>query len=315
MYHGAPIGFSLAVLQCGGTVVMMDKFDAERALSLIEHYRISHSQWVPTMFIRMLKLPDEVRRRYDLSSLRCAVHAAAPCPIDVKKAMIAWWGPVIEEYYNATEGIGFAHVRSAEWLQHPGTVGRARGSQFHICDEDGNELPPGDPGLIYGETPTGTGFSYYKDQGKTVSARHPTNPNLATVGDIGYLDEDGYLFLTDRKAFMIISGGVNIYPQQIENALALHPKIADIAVIGVPNEDLGEEVKAVVEPAPGVIPSEELAEEIKKFVHERLGKQLTPRSVDFVDSLPRLPSGKLYKKVLRDRYWSDAASTRDRAVR
>jgi fatty-acyl-CoA synthase len=303
LYHAAPTGFAQAVIQAGGTIVLMDRFDAETALALIERYRITHSQWVPTMFIRMLKLPDEVSSRYDLSSMCCAIHAAAPCPIEVKQAMIKWWGPILEEYYASTEGAGFAHVRSDEWLRHPGTVGRARSGQFHVCDEQGNELPLGASGLIYGESPTGRTFVYHKDRGKTVASKHPTNPKLATVGDIGYLNEEGYLFLTDRKAFMIISGGVNIYPQQIENALALHPKIRDVAVIGVPHEELGEEVKAVIEPEAGVEPSTQLGEEIKDFVRERLGKQLTPRSVDFVQALPRLPSGKLYKQSLRDFYW------------
>jgi fatty-acyl-CoA synthase len=216
--------------------------------------------------------------------------------------MIDWWGPIVWEYWSSTEGAGFTRISSEEWLAHPGSVGRAM-APIHICDDSGAELPPGEAGTIYGESIYGDLFAYHKDDGKTLSATHPRHANWRTVGDIGYLDAEGYLYLTDRKAFMIISGGVNIYPQQIEDILALHPKIADVAVIGVPNEELGEEVKAVVEPAPGVAPSVALAEEIMGFVREKLGKQLTPRSVDFTDELPRLPTGKLYKKALRDKYW------------
>lgn len=303
LYHSAPAGFSCGVIQAGGTVVVMDKFDAETALALIEKYGVTHSQWVPTMFIRMLKLPPEVRNRYDLSSHRCAIHAAAPCPVEVKRQMIEWWGPILEEHYSATESIGFARISSTEWLKHPGSVGRAQGSPFHICDEQGRELPPGEVGTIYGESPLTGRFEYHKAEGQTIGSTHPLNPGWMTVGDVGYLDEDGYLYLTDRKSFMIISGGVNIYPQQIEDVLALHPKVQDVAVIGVPNEELGEEVKAVVEPAPGIEPDDALAEEIKAFIQEKLGRQLTPRSVDFTDALPRLPTGKLYKKALREQYW------------
>lgn len=309
LYHGAPIGMCSATIVAGGTVVMMDKFDAENALSLIEQHRVTHSQWVPTMFVRMLKLDPAVRTLFDLSSHRCAIHAAAPCPIEVKRQMIDWWGPILEEYYSSTESAGMAVINSTEWLAHPGSVGRSRGLPFHVCDEDGLELPPGEPGLIYGEAITGLACAYHKDPEKTASSTHPTQPTWFTSGDIGYLDEDGFLYLTDRKAFMIISGGVNIYPQQIEDALALHPKIADVAVIGVPNPDLGEEVKAVVEPAPGVTPSNNLEQEILDFVREKLGRQLTPRSVDFVDTLPRLATGKLYKAALRETYWGQNAAT------
>jgi fatty-acyl-CoA synthase len=307
LYHGAPLGFANAVIMAGGTLVMMDKFDAALSLELIERFRVTHSQWVPTMFVRLLKLDPAERTRRDLSSLKYAIHAAAPCPIEVKRQMIDWWGPIIEEFYSATESVGRATITSAEWLAHPGSVGRPYGRPFHICDEEGVELPPGQSGMIYGESNLETPFSYHKDEGKTAAATHPTNPAWMTVGDIGYLDEDGYLYLTDRKAFMIISGGVNIYPQQIEDALALHPKVADVAVIGVPNPDMGEEVKAVVEPAPGVEPSEALAQEIMDYVRGKLGRQLTPRSVDFTDALPRLQNGKLYKKALRDKYWGAAS--------
>lgn len=307
LYHGAPAGFSTGVIQSGGTVIVMDKFEEESALALIERFGVTHSQWVPTMFIRMLKLPTDVRTRYDLSTHVCAIHAAAPCPVEVKRQMIEWWGPIIEEFYSSTEQAGFARISSAEWLAHPGSVGRDSNAPFHICDDDGRELEAGQPGLIYGESPSGIQFTYHKDDGKTVGASHPQHPTWRTVGDIGYVDADGFLYLTDRKTFMIISGGVNIYPQQIEDVLALHPKVADVAVIGVPNAELGEEVKAVVEPAPGVEPSEALAQEIIEFVREKLGRQLTPRTVDFTDALPRLPTGKLYKKALRDQYWPTAA--------
>lgn len=302
MYHAAPLGYSNATIMSGGTVVMMDRFEPELALQLIERYRVTHSQWVPTMFIRLLKLPDEVRHRYDLSSQRCAIHAAAPCPQDVKRKMIEWWGPIIEEYYSSTEAAGFTRITSQEWLEHPGSVGRSTGQPFHICDEDGNELPAGVPGLIYAEIAEKAMVSYHKDAGKTAAALHPKHRDWLCVGDVGYLDADGYLYLTDRKSFMIISGGVNIYPQQIEDALALHPKVTDVAVIGVPNEDLGEEAKAIVQPAPGVEPGEQFAKEIKYFVREKLGKQLVPRSIDFVDELPRMPTGKLNKKSLREKY-------------
>jgi fatty-acyl-CoA synthase len=315
MYHAAPLGYAAAVIQGGGTIVMMDKFDAEKALELIERYRVTHSQWVPTMFVRMLKLPDEVKSRYDLSSQKYAIHAAAPCPIGVKRAMIDWWGPVLEEYYSSTESAGLAMISSAEWLEHPGSVGRSRGAPFHICNEEGEELPPGEIGLIYGEAQPGNRFAYHKDPAKTASVAHPTHPEWIAVGDIGYLDEEGFLYLTDRKAFMIVSGGVNIYPQQIEDALALHPKVEDVAVIGVPNPDLGEEVKAVVQPAKGITPSDELAKEIMEFVREKLGRQLTPRSVDFIDELPRLPTGKLYKAALREKYWGTQGTPKSLAER
>jgi long-chain acyl-CoA synthetase len=304
LYHSAPAGYTCAVIQAGGTVVVMDKFDAEAALALIDDHRVTHSLWVPTMFVRMLKLDPQVRARHDLSSHRCAIHAAAPCPVQVKHQMIGWWGPIIEEFYSSTEMVGYSRITSQEWLERPGSVGRSQGRPFHICDEDGRELPPGEPGLIHGEAQTAARFTYHKDDSKTVGAAHPDHPDWMTVGDVGYLDDDGYLYLTDRKAFMIISGGVNIYPQQIEDALALHPKIADVAVIGVPNEELGEEVKAVVEAAAGIEPDEALAEEIKEFVRDKLGRQLTPRSIDFTNEMPRLPTGKLYKKALRDKYWS-----------
>lgn len=301
LYHAAPLGFCLDVQFCGGTVVIIDKFDPLEALRLIERYQVSHSQWVPTMFVRMLKLSDEERYRYDLSSHRVAVHAAAPCPVEVKHRMIDWWGPILVEYYAASEGNGATFIDSKDWLAHPGSVGRARLGVLHVCDGDGNEMPPGQSGLVYFEREALT-FHYHKDAAKTRSVQHPLHPTWTTLGDIGYLDEEGYLYLTDRQSFMIISGGVNIYPQAIENALVLHPAVTDVAVIGVPNVDLGEEVKAIVQPAAGVEPSRELADELIDFLRDRIGRHMLPRSVDFIDELPRLPTGKLRKQELRARY-------------
>jgi long-chain acyl-CoA synthetase len=305
MYHGAPLGYSNATISMGGTVVMMDRFDAEESLRLIEQYRITHSQWVPTMFIRLLKLPEAVRNRYDTSSQTHAIHAAAPCPVDVKRQMIEWWGPIIEEYYASTEAIGYTKISSTEWLDHPGSVGRSAGLPFHICDDDGHELPIGESGTIYAEIDPQTRVSYHKDPEKTQSACHPFKDTWMSVGDVGYLDESGYLYLTDRKSFMIISGGVNIYPQQIENTLALHPQLVDVAVIGVPHPELGEVAMGLVQLAPGNQPSAELEDALKAFVEERLGKQLVPRSFEFVSELPRTPTGKLNKKALRAPYWPE----------
>lgn len=302
MYHAAPLGYSNATILSGGTVVMMDKFEPELALQLIDRYQVTHSQWVPTMFVQMLKLPGEVRERYDLSSLRCAIHAAAPCPVEVKRRMIEWWGPIIQEYYSSTEAAGYTRITSEEWLQRPGSVGRSVGMPFHICDEQGNELPSGQPGLIYAQMAEGTQVSYHKAPEKTASAYHPNHPDWLCVGDMGYLDANGYLYLTDRKSFMIISGGVNIYPQQIEDALALHDKLEDVAVIGIPHEELGEQVLAVVQLAEGVAPGEMLIEELKTFVREKLGRQLVPRAFEFVQALPRMPTGKLNKQKLREHY-------------
>ncbi|MET3527785.1 acyl-CoA synthetase [Phenylobacterium koreense] len=304
LYHAAPLAYVLSVQSFGGTVVMMERFDPEQALQLIEKYRVTHSQWVPTMFVRMLKLPPEVRARYDLSSHQVAIHAAAPCPVEVKRQMIEWWGPILYEYYAGTEGSGSTFITSEDWLEHPGSVGRASVGVLHICDEDGNELPVGETGLVYFEREAPT-FEYHNDPAKTASARHPKHPNWNALGDVGYLDKDGYLYLTDRKAFMIISGGVNIYPQAIEDALVTHPKVADVAVFGVPDPEMGEAVKAVIEPAPGQIPTDELAAELMTYARERLARYMAPRSIDFIEEMPRLPTGKLYKRVLRDAYWQD----------
>jgi fatty-acyl-CoA synthase len=303
LYHAAPISYSLTVQRTGGTVVIMRRFDALDSLRLIEQHRVTHSQWVPTMFVRMLKLPPAEREHFDLSSHRVAIHAAAPCPVEVKRRMIDWWGPIIHEYYGATERIGITQLDSREWLAHPGSVGRAVLGILRICDEDGAELPVGESGLIYFERDI-IPFAYHNDEAKTRSAQHPARPDWWTTGDIGYVDAEGYLYLTDRRAFMIISGGVNIYPREIEDALVMHPKVRDAAVFGVPNEEMGEEVKAVIEPMPDADPSPELAAELIAFAGTKVARYMIPRSVDFVEELPRLPTGKLYKKALRDRYWA-----------
>ena len=305
LYHAAPFAYSMGTQSLGGTVVMMEKFDPVAALELIERFRVTHSQWVPTMFVRMLKLDPAERARFDLSSHRVAIHAAAPCPVEVKRRMIEWWGPILYEYYAGTEANGSTFITSQEWLEHPGSVGRAVSGVIHICDEAGNELPTGEPGLIYFEQEA-LPFEYHGAPEKTASSQHPQHPNWTALGDVGYLDADGYLYLTDRKAFMIISGGVNIYPQEVEDALVLHEKVADVAVFGVPDPDMGEAVKAEIEPAAGVTPTPELAEELIDFARERLAHYMVPRSMDFIDEMPRLPTGKLYKRILRDRYLEEA---------
>jgi fatty-acyl-CoA synthase len=301
MYHAAPLAFSLVVQRCGGTVLMMPRFDAAEALALIERYRVTHAQFVPTMFVRMLKLDPPERARFDLSSLRCAIHAAAPCPVAVKRAMIEWWGPIIHEYYGGTEGNGRTAITSAEWLERPGSVGRARLGTLRICDEVGTELPPGTPGLIYFEREALT-FAYHKDEARTRAAQHPAYPTWTTLGDIGYVDQDGYLFLTDRKAFMIISGGVNIYPQEVEDVLIAHPTVRDVAVFGLPDAEMGERVVAVVEPMEGATPDAALASALLDHAARHLARYKLPKTIDFTAALPRLPTGKLYKKALREEY-------------
>jgi acyl-CoA synthetase (AMP-forming)/AMP-acid ligase II len=296
----------MAMHRLGGTVVVMDHFDPEEALQYIEKYKASASQWVPTMFVRMLKLPDDVRAKYDVSSMKTAIHAAAPCPIEVKRKMIEWWGPVLHEYYAGTEGNGFVYTNSEDWLAHPGTVGRAMVGIVHICDDQGDEVPIGQEGVIYFEGDNQ--FEYHNDPKKTKESRHPQHANWSTLGDVGRLDEDRFLYLTDRKAFMIISGGVNIYPQEAENLLIQHPKVADVAVIGVPNEEFGEEVKAVVQPANWNEAGPDLAEELIAHCRAALSPIKCPRSVDFERELPRHPTGKLYKRLIRDRYWGKRES-------
>ncbi len=304
LYHAAPLRWCMTAQRLGGTVVVMEHFDAEESLKLIGKYKATHSQWVPTMFIRMLKLPEEVRRKYDVSSLKVAIHAAAPCPVPIKEQMIAWWGPVIYEYYAGSEGNGFCALDSNEWLKHKGSVGRALNAIVHVCDDEGNELPVGEAGVIYFESDAK--FEYHNDPKKTAESRHPKG--WSTLGDIGRLDEEGYVYLTDRKAFMIISGGVNIYPQEAENVLVLHPKVADVAVIGVPNEDFGEEVKAVVQPADWRDAGPALEAELLEFCKSQLSAIKCPRSIDFEEELPRHPTGKLYKRLIRDRYWGNKDS-------
>ncbi|MCZ6782255.1 MAG: AMP-binding protein [Proteobacteria bacterium] len=299
LYHAAPLAFNMGMLRIGATCVIMENFDAVESLRLIEKHRITHSQWVPTMFVRMLKLPEEDRARYDLQSLKIAVHAAAPCPIPVKEQMIEWWGPILHEYYAGTEGNGFTAINSHQWLTHKGSVGQALTAVVHILDDEGKELPPGQPGGIYFEG--GGKFEYHNAPEKTAAAM--SAEGWSTLGDIGYLDEEGFLYLTDRKAHMIISGGVNIYPQETENILITHPKVTDVAVIGVPNEEFGEEVKAVVQPADMAEAGPELERELIEFCQQQLSKLKCPRSVDFQAELPRHPTGKLYKRLLKDRYW------------
>ncbi len=299
LYHAAPMRFCMAIHRLGGTTVVMEKFEPLHYLELIERYRATHTQLVPTMFVRMLKLPQEERKRFDLSSLRAAIHAAAPCPIPVKQQMIEWWGPVLHEYYAGTEGNGFTAINSEEWLAHKGSVGRPLLGEAHIVDEDGGELPTGEIGTVY--FAGGASFEYHNDPAKTASSRN--EKGWSTLGDIGYLDGDGYLYLTDRKANMIISGGVNIYPQEAENLLITHPKVADVAVFGVPNPDLGEEVKAVVQPIDMAEAGPALATELMEFCQRQLAKFKCPRSIDFDAELPRHPTGKLYKRLLKDRYW------------
>ncbi len=299
LYHAAPIAWSMAIQRRGGTVVLMERFDAEQALALIERYGVTCGQFVPTMFVRMLKLPKETRESYDMSSLRSVVHAAAPCPVDVKQQMMEWWGPIIYEYYSSTEGAGASLVEPEEWLAHPGTVGKPVAGAVHVLDDDGDELPIGEAGTLWFEGPLG--FEYRNDPAKTAEAVNALG--YKTVGDMGYVDEEGYLYLTDRKAHMIISGGVNIYPQETENVLVAHPKVFDVAVFGVPDDDLGEQVKAVVQPADWSDAGPALATELVEYCRANIAHYKCPRTVDFERELPRLDTGKLYKGKLRARYW------------
>jgi long-chain acyl-CoA synthetase len=299
LYHAAPLRHSMVTIRMGGTAHIMDRFDPMAALSLIERYRITHSQWVPTMFVRLLKLLPEDRARFDMSSMRMAVHAAAPCPVDIKHRMIDWWGPIIHEYYAGTENNGFTAITTPEWQAHPGSVGRAKLGVIHICDESGRELPVGLEGEVYFEN--GHQFLYHNDPAKTAACTNERG--WTTLGDIGRLDGEGYLYLTDRKSFVIISGGVNIYPQETEDVLLGHPAVLDAAVFGVPNEDFGEEVKAVVQLLPGQEASAALAEELIATCRARLSALKCPRSVDFRATMPRSSTGKLFKRRLKAEYW------------
>ncbi len=305
LYHSAPQASVSLALRLGATVVVMEHFDPAQFLDLVGRHRVTHSQMVPTMFSRLLKLPDEVRSSADVSSLEVIIHAAAPCPVPVKQQMIEWWGPVLIEYYAATEANGFTFTDSEDWMAHKGTVGRAVVGEVLILDDLGNECPRGEPGTVWFKG--ATNFEYFNDPAKTAESRNEAG-DTSTVGDVGYLDDEGYLFLTDRKSYMIISGGVNIYPQETENLLVTHPKVMDAAVIGVPDEDLGEVVKAIVQPMPGVEAGPELERELIAFCREHQAHFKCPRSVDFLEELPRLPTGKLYKRLLRDQYWAGHAT-------
>ena len=305
LYHAAPLRFCMSIQALGGTVVVMEHFDPQTYLGLIEKYRTTISQVVPTMFVRMMKLPDEARAEHDVSSMQTIIHAAAPCPIPVKKAIIEWFGPIVHEYYAGTEGNGFVYCNSEMWLAHEGTVGVAIGCTLHIVGDDGEEVPAYESGTIYFEG--GAKFEYHNDAAKTAGSRHAKG--WSTLGDVGYLDDDGFLYLTDRKAYMIISGGVNIYPQEAENVLVTHPKVVDVAVFGVPNDDFGEEVNAVVQPVE--MPADEdtaraLAVELIAYCKTQLADVKCPRSIDFRTELPRHPTGKLYKRLLKDEYWKHA---------
>jgi long-chain acyl-CoA synthetase len=304
LYHSAPLGFCATVQRLGGTVVVMEKFEPEAFLANVQAHRVTHTQLVPTMFVRLLKLPQEVRTRYDVSSLVCALHAAAPCPVDVKAQMIDWWGPCIYEQYSGSEGIGCTMISAPEWLTHKGSVGRALMGEVRIVAEDGSLQPTGTAGAVY--FANSRRFVYHNDPGKTAQAFN--DQGWSTLGDVGYLDDEGYLYLTDRKAYMIISGGVNIYPQEAENALALHPDVIDVAVFGVPNAEFGEEVKAVVQPADFARAGPALEAALIAYCRERLASIKCPRSIDFEAQLPRQDNGKLYKRLLRDRYWAGHAS-------
>lgn len=303
LYHAAGVNYTMAANRVGAASILMTRFDAETVLRLIETHRVTHAQFVPTMFVRMLKLPAKVRERYDVSSLRCVIHAAAPCPVDVKHRMMDWFGPIIHEYYGGTEGFAGTTIGPQEWLAHPGSVGIPM-SPVHVLGEDGRELPVGESGELYFEG--GPDFEYFKDPAKTASVYN--DRGWRSLGDMGHVDADGYLYLTDRSTFMIVSGGVNIYPQEAENLLVMHPKLVDAAVFGVPNEEFGEEVKAVVQPARGVVPGPDLEAELIDYCRAHLAGYKCPRSVEFDAELPRDPNGKLYKRRIRERYWQGRVS-------
>ena len=300
LYHAAPLRFNLAIFWVGGTSIIMQRFDPAAALEAIEKYHCTHSQWVPTMFIRMLKLPEAARQQHDVSSMQVAIHAAAPCPIAVKERMIEWWGPVINEYYAGTEGSGFCAVASKDWLEHKGTVGRPLFGAVHVVGDDGNEMGAGQIGTIYFSG--GTDFEYLNDPDKTLTAYNAQG--WSTLGDVGYLDDEGYLYLTDRKAYMIISGGVNIYPQESEDILVMHPRVADAAVFGIPDEEMGEQVKAVIQLIDHADEGPDMAAELIAYCRDHLSSIKCPKSIDFIEALPRHATGKLYKRLLKDQYCS-----------
>jgi long-chain acyl-CoA synthetase len=298
LYHSAPLVYCMSMQRLGATVVVMERFDAAHCLDLIERHRVTLAQFVPTMFIRMLRLPEVERTSHDLSSLQLVLHASAPCPVTIKHLMIEWWGPILIEYYAGTEDVGTCIISSQEWLEHPGSVGRPV-DECHVVGDDGEDLAAGESGVVY--FAGGRPFEYHNDPEKTASIYN--DRGWRTLGDVGHLDDDGYLFLTDRAAHMIISGGVNIYPQEAENVLAGHPAVADVAVIGVPDPDMGEAVKAVVEATDPAAAGPDLAAELSAFCRAELATYKCPRSIDFVTDLPRSDNGKLYKRLLRERYW------------
>ncbi|MES2033761.1 MAG: acyl-CoA synthetase [Pseudomonadota bacterium] len=304
LYHAAPLRWCMSVHKLGGTVIVMEKFDPEAMLALIEKYKVDVGQFVPTHFVRLLKLPPEVRAKYDVSSIKSAVHAAAPCPVPIKEQMIAWWGPVIHEYYAGTEGNGFCYIGSQDWLTHKGSVGKAVMGELRICDEEGNALPPRSEGQVYFEN--GPPINYHNDPEKTAESYN--KHGWTSLGDVGWMDEEGFLYLTDRKSFMIISGGVNIYPQEIENLLVTHPKVADVAVIGAPDEEFGEKVVAVIQPADWNAAGDDLRAELLAYAKANLSHVKAPRVLDFMQELPRHPTGKLYKRLIRDSYWGKSDS-------
>ncbi|MDQ0382817.1 acyl-CoA synthetase [Amycolatopsis thermophila] len=305
LYHGAGLWWTTAMHRLGATAYVMEKFDARAFLETVQRHRITSTQLVPTMFVRLLRLPEDTRRGFDVSSLTSAIHAAAPCPVEVKEAMIDWWGPIVFEYFAATEGNGSTSITTGEWLRHKGSVGKAVVGIPHVVGADGTELPPGEVGLVYFESTTGEVFEYHNDPDKTRAARLGS---WSTTGDMGYLDSEGYLYLTDRSSHMIISGGVNIYPQEAENVLATHEAVDDVAVIGVPDPEFGEQVKAVVVPRPGVAAGPDLEAALVAWCRDRLAHYKCPKSVDFVDALPRGDNGKLYKLRLREAYWEGHSS-------
>ena len=304
LYHSAPMGMTAGIQSLGGTAVVLPKFDAEEFLKAVERWQITALMAVPTMFSRLLALPPETRGRYDLSSLKTVIHAAAPCPVPVKRAMIDWLGPIVEEFYAGSEGNGHVTISSAEWLERPGSVGRAVVGQIRICADDGEELPVGETGTIYFSG--GKPVNYHNDPVKTASVHNPKHPDWSTMGDVGRVDDAGYLFLSDRKDFMIISGGVNVYPQEVEDLLITHPDVTDAAVFGIPHPDFGEEVKAVIQPKDWKKATPEFAQELIAWCRARLADVKCPRSIDFERALPRAETGKLYKKELRARYWPAA---------
>jgi long-chain acyl-CoA synthetase len=304
LYHSAPLTSCMTIQRLGGTVVVMERFDAEQLLAAVERYHVTISQFVPTMFVRLLKLDPGVRDRFDISSLTCAIHASAPCPVEIKRRMIDWWGPILHEYYGGTESMGTTAIDSTAWLAHPGSVGRPEGFTLHIVSEDGRELPVGEPGVVYFDSPRK--FEYLNDPAKTASIQD--EHGWRTLGDMGYLDDDGYLYLTDRSTFMIISGGVNIYPQEIEDVLIAHPLIEDAAVFGVPDAEFGEAVKAVIKLGPGVAGDEGTTDALLAYCAQHLAKYKWPKSIDYVEELPRDPNGKLYKRKLREKYWAGHTS-------